>query len=120
MPSEIGAFLTLCTPKYIEYLQLQFLEMSCGTQTTAFLMEVFPFLSYSYFENGAGVGSLQSQFLLVFPKCCVKKAASASRSNALLNFAVSLWSLMWSDLGTSFPLEEQSTDVTRYLRNEGF
>lgn len=94
--------------------------MSCDTQTMVFLMEVVPFLSYSCFENGAGVRSLQSQFLIAFHKCCAKKAASASRSNALLNFATSLWSLMWSDLGTSFPLEEKSTDVTRYLRNEGF
>lgn len=117
MPSEIGACFTLCTPKYIEYLQLHFLEMSCGAQTIAFLMEVVPFLSYSCFENGAGVRSLQSQFLLVLCKCCAKKAASASRGNVLLNFAASLWCLIWSGLGTSFPLEEQSTDVTRYLRN---
>lgn len=49
MPSEIEACLTLRTQKYTEYLELQFSEMPCGTQTTVFLMEVCSFSSLQLF-----------------------------------------------------------------------
>lgn len=51
VPSEIEASFALLIQNYTEYLQLQFSEMPCGTQTTVFLMEVCSFSPLQLFSK---------------------------------------------------------------------